>query len=192
MHVTSFLLWKILTAWDVYSNNFSTTTIHLDFLGSDKVENNNQDDLGTNQSVTYKLFPCGSFIDEILEEVSKASNRHKAIKEGEGRIAYAAERNFPSFDDDAPTTSTTPRQSNINFKRTFLADSERLFRLSGGKLLPNEKGDQESYHDTGDFIKNALVHQNIFKNINNISKFCMLPFGFRFTSGNISGNISLS
>ena len=153
LHVPCILFGMKNFDWVVYSNNFCTDVLQFDFLGADKMEmiwkpvdkatvDNDQDDLETNQSATYQFIPCDSFIglDEIFEEKKENSDK-----------------NFPSFDDDAPTTSTSPSPSNIRFKRSY---SEPLFRFSDRKFLTKEKGDFESYHDIGKIFA-AMMRQNI-------------------------------
>ena len=132
-----------------YINIINNSTCNI--LASDKEENNAQDDSETNQSATDAFFrrDTGSTknFDKIIEELIKACQE---TKKNECR-------------QDVPSTNSTQHQPDVNTKQAFSAglkdgrielgfhvkDSERLFRLSGGNLLPKKNRNNQSLHDIG-------------------------------------------
>ena len=145
--------------------------IIYNLLAAREEKNNDQDDLETSQSATDAFFSrhdTESF-DEIIEELIKAWEEE--MKDDAGSQQETTDEDFPPLNDNAPTTSTTPRWPNISSKQTFSAgwkdgrielgfhvkDSNRLFRLTGGKL-PKEKGDNLSGHDLGKVCEATTAH----------------------------------
>ncbi len=116
-----------------------------------------------NQSATDDFFrrDGSDNFDKIIEELIKACQETK--KRDKGRQQTVKNEHFPSLGDVSQATSFAPQWPNISVNRTFSAelkdgkielgfhvkDSERLFRLTGGKLSFKENGDNQPCHDIG-------------------------------------------
>ena len=144
----------------------------LTLLAAGEAEKNDPDDSDTDQSATEKFFQRDSTenFDKIIEELVKACEETK--KNVAGLQQETTDEDFPPLNDNAPKASTNPHWPNISIKRKFYAglkdgkivlgfdvkDSDRLFRLTGGNLLPKEKSGNQSGHDIGNAQGDTMGH----------------------------------
>ena len=145
--------------------------IIYNLLAASGDQNHDQDDLETSQSATDAFFSrddTESF-DKIIKALIKACE--EKMKDDAGSQQETTDEDFPLLNDNVPTTSTTSHWPNISSKQTFFGglkdgrielgfhvkDSDRLFRLKGGKLL-KEKGDNQSGHDAGKVCEAMTAH----------------------------------
>jgi hypothetical protein len=140
------------------------TSLHGTFSAPGK-EDEDEDGSETNQSATDNFFRRDGIenFDKIIEELIKAC--HKTKEKDESRQQNATVEDFPPLNDVSGSTKTSaPHWRNIS-NLTFSAglkdgqielgfhvkESERLFRLTGGKLSFKENGDNQSCHDISRF-----------------------------------------
>ena len=148
--------------------------IVYNLLAASENQNNDQDGLETSQSAIDAFFSRDDTenVGKIIKELIKACE--ETMKDDVGSQQETTDEDFPLLNDNAPTTSTTPNWPNISSKQTFFAgwkdgrielgfhvkDSDRLFRLTGGKLL-KEKGDNQPGHDVGKVCEAMTAHNII-------------------------------
>ncbi|XP_028391339.1 helicase with zinc finger domain 2-like isoform X2 [Dendronephthya gigantea] len=145
---------------------------HDDNRAIDEGQNEDEDDSGTNQYTTDEFFrrDDDDNYDRIITELIKACRETKEKDEDKQKVTS---NEFPALNDvDLFPKTSAPSWPVKSINRTFSAglrdgkielgfhvrDSDRLVRLTGGRMTFKESGDRESsHHDIDEFPREELL-----------------------------------